>query len=58
MLKSEFQLLRDKYPDIFDNLNALPTYVRQIALFVQQETEQKEGDRDGDEGKETEGLGT
>jgi hypothetical protein len=58
MSKSEFQLLREKYPDIFDNLNALPTYVRQIALFVQQETEQEEGDRDGDEGKGTEGLGT
>jgi hypothetical protein len=58
MLKSEFQLLRDKYPDIFDNLNALPTSVRQIALFVQQEIEQEEDGIDGDEGKGTEGLGT
>jgi hypothetical protein len=49
MPRSEFQKLRDKYPDIFDNLNALPTYVRQIALFVQQELEQEKGDRDGEE---------
>jgi hypothetical protein len=55
MLKSEFQLLRDKYPDIFDNLNALPTYVRQIALFVQQETEQEKGGTDGEESKGKEG---
>jgi len=58
MSKSEFHKLREKYPDIFDDTSRLPTLVRQIALFVQQETEQEEGDRDGDEGKGTEGLGT
>jgi hypothetical protein len=58
MSKSEFQLLHEKYPDIFDNLNALPTYVRQIALFVQQEIEQEEDGTDGEESKGKEGLGT
>jgi hypothetical protein len=58
MSKSEFQKLREKYPDIFDNLSGLSTPMRQIVLFVQQETEQEEGDRDGEEGKGTEGLGT
>jgi hypothetical protein len=58
MSKSEIQKLRDKYPDIFDNLSGLPTYVRQIALFVQQELEQEENGTDGEESKGTEGLGT
>jgi hypothetical protein len=55
MSKSEFQKLREKYPDIFDDTSRLPTYVRLMVLFVQQELEQEEGDRDGEEGKGTEG---
>jgi hypothetical protein len=55
MSKSEFQKLREKYPDIFDNPSVLPTYVRQIALFVQQELELEEGGTGGEEGKGTEG---
>jgi hypothetical protein len=55
MPRSEFQELRDKYPDIFDNLNALPRHVRLMVLFVQQELEQEEGGADGEEGKGTEG---
>jgi len=47
MSKSEFQKLREKYPDIFDNLSGLSTPMRQIVLFVQQETEQGEGGTDG-----------
>jgi hypothetical protein len=58
MSKSEFQLLREKYPDIFNDTSRLPRYVRLMVLFVQQELEQGEGGTDGDEGKGTEGLGT
>ena len=54
MAKSEFHLLLEKYPDIFDNPSRLPTLVRQIALFVQQELEQ---DTNGEEIIRTEGLG-
>jgi hypothetical protein len=57
MSKSEFQLLREKYPDIFDNLKALPTYVRQIALFVQQELGQEEDGTNGELTDEREGRG-
>jgi hypothetical protein len=48
MSKSEFHKLREKYPDIFDNPSRLPTLVRQIALFVQQELEQEENGTDGE----------
>ena len=47
MSKSEFQKLREKYPDIFDNLSGLSTPMRQIVLFVQQELEQEKGGTDG-----------
>jgi hypothetical protein len=58
MSKSEFQKLREKYPDIFDNPRGLTTPMRQIVLFVQQETEQEEEGTDGEESKGKEGLGT